>query len=179
MHRSLSEMPLAPGKAEFEQVVRAYANDLFRYLYWLCRDRALAEDLVQETFARAWAGWEDQRDEKAVRAWLYTIARNEHARTYERKRLDVDPEVELDTLVAAPARDPVLALDLRKAFATLPEAFRDCLLLQVLGGFSSAEIAMASNATEEAVNMRLSRARRALRELLGPAQTATKTKAKP
>ena len=111
-------MPLAPGKAEFEQVVRAYANDLFRYLYWLCRDRTLAEDLVQETFARAWAGWEDQRDEKAVRAWLYTIARNEHARTYERKRLDVDPEVELDTLVAAPARDPVLALDLRKAFAT-------------------------------------------------------------
>ena len=56
-------MPLAPGKAEFEQVVRAYANDLFRYLYWLCRDRTLAEDLVQETFARAWAGWEDQRDE--------------------------------------------------------------------------------------------------------------------
>jgi RNA polymerase sigma-70 factor (ECF subfamily) len=172
-------MPLAPGKAEFEQVVRAYANDLFRYLYWLCRDRGLAEDLVQETFARAWAAWQDQRDEKAVRAWLYTIARNEHARTYERKRLDVDPEVELDTLVAAPARDPALALDLRKALGALPEAFRDCLLLQVLGGLSSAEIAAAANATEEAVNMRLSRARRALREWLGPAQTATKTKAKP
>ena len=47
-----------PGKAEFEQVVRAYANDLFRYLYWLCRDRAQAEDLVQETFARAWKAWQ-------------------------------------------------------------------------------------------------------------------------
>src|SRR6187549_2691090 len=97
-----------PGKAEFEQVVRAYANDLFRYLYWLCRDRAQAEDLVQETFARAWAGWEAQRDEKAVKAWLYTIARNEHARLYEKKRPEVDPEAELDSLVAA-TRDPGLA----------------------------------------------------------------------
>jgi RNA polymerase sigma-70 factor (ECF subfamily) len=167
-----------PGKAEFEQVVRAYANDLFRYLYWLCRDRAQAEDLVQETFARAWAAWQGQRDEKAVKAWLYTIARNEHARLYERKRLDVDPDAELDALVAAP-RDPGLALDLRRAFAAIPEAFRDCLLLQVLGGLSSAEIATSSGATEEAVNMRLSRARRALRELLEPAQSATKPKAKP
>jgi RNA polymerase sigma-70 factor (ECF subfamily) len=168
-----------PGKAEFEQVVRAYANDLFRYLYWLCRDRAQAEDLVQETFARAWAAWQDQRDEKAVKAWLYTIARNEHARTHEKKRIEVDPEIELDALVAAPGRDPGLALDLRKAFAAIPEAFRDCLLLQVLGGLSSAEIATASGATEEAVNMRLSRARRALRELLEPAQSATKAKVKP
>jgi RNA polymerase sigma-70 factor (ECF subfamily) len=167
-----------PGKAEFEQVVRAYANDLFRYLYWLCRDRAQSEDLVQETFARAWAAWQGQRDEKAVKAWLYTIARNEHARLYERKRLDVDPDAELDALVAAP-RDPGLALDLRRAFAAIPEAFRDCLLLQVLGGLSSAEIATSSGATEEAVNMRLSRARRALRELLEPAQSATKPKAKP
>jgi len=48
-------IPSSSRKAEFEQVVRAYANDLFRYLYWLCRERAQAEDLVQETFARAWA----------------------------------------------------------------------------------------------------------------------------
>src|SRR5688572_13304564 len=132
-------MPL-PGKAEFEQVVRAYANDLFRYLYWLCRDRAQAEDLVQETFARAWAAWQAQPEEGAVKAWLYTIARNEHARLYARKRLDVDPDVELDALVAAP-HDPALAHDLRKAFGAIPTAFRDCLLLQVLGGLSSAEIA--------------------------------------
>src|SRR5690242_5106010 len=168
----------SPGKAEFEQVVRAYANDLFRYLYWLCRDRAQAEDLAQETFARAWAAWQDQRDEKAVKSWLYTIARNEHARLFEKKRLDVDPDVELDTLVGSPPRDPGLALDLRKVFGLLPEAFRDCLLLQVLGGLSSAEIAAASGATEEAVNMRLSRARRALRELLEPAQPSSKAKAR-
>src|SRR5258706_2268314 len=161
-------MPASPGQQAFDQVVRDYADDLFRYLYWLCRDRAQAEDLVQETFARAWAAWAQQHDEKAVKAWLFTIARHEHARLYERKALAVDPDVELDQLAAAP-RDPALAMDLRKAFGLLPAPFRDCLLLQVLGGLSSAEIAAAGGITEEAVNMRLSRARRTMRTLLDAA----------
>lgn len=172
-------MLFTSSKQRFEHVVRAYANDLFRYLYWLCHDRGLAEDLAQETFARAWAGWEDQRDEKAVKAWLFAIARNEHARTFERKRLDIDPEADLEAIVARGATDPAMAIDLRKAFGLLPAAFRDPLLLQVLGGFSSAEIAAASNVTEETINMRLSRARKALRALTdGAPGSARNTKAR-
>ncbi len=168
---------LSPSRqVQFEQVVRAYANDLFRYLYWLCRDRAQAEDLVQETFARAWSGWEDQRDEKAAKAWLYTIARREHARLFEKKRLDVDPDADLEQVLAHGAQDPSVSLDVRKCFGLIPEAFRDALLLQVLGGLSSAEIAATTNTTEEAVNMRLSRARKALRALLEgtPAQARSR-----
>lgn len=153
-------------QGDFEGVVRAYANDVFRYLYWLCRDRNLAEDLSQETFARAWQAWESQRDPKALKAWLFTIARNEHARLYEKKRPDIDPDAELDALVAHGAPDPGLAIDVRRAFALLPDAYREPLLLQVLGGFSSAEIAVTLEASEEAVNMRLTRARKALRSLL-------------
>lgn len=156
----------------FETVVRAYANDVFRYLYWLCRDRNVAEDLSQETFARAWAAWEGQRDEKALKAWLFTIARNEHARLYERKRLDIDPDAELDAVVARNTSDPGLAIDLRRAFAQLPEAYREPLLLQVLGGLTSAEIAAASQVSEDAVNMRLMRARKALRQILEGAPAA-------
>jgi RNA polymerase sigma-70 factor (ECF subfamily) len=166
------DMFASPRRARFETVVRAYANDLFRYLYWLCRDRNLAEDLSQETFARAWAAWEDQRDEKALKAWLFTIARNEHARLYERKRLDIDPEAELDEIVSRAAADPGPGIDIRRALALLPEAYREPLLLQVLGGLSSAEIAGSLGSTEEAVNMRLTRARRTLREILGDAPTA-------
>jgi len=155
-----------PRHTEFENVVRAYATDVFRYLYWLCRDRSLAEDLSQETFARAWAAWESQRDPKAIKAWLFTIARNEHARLYERKPLDVDPDVELDTLVARGQSDPGQSIDVRRAFGLLPESYREPLLLQVLGGLTSAEIAATMESTEEAVNMRLSRARKALKSLL-------------
>ena len=159
-------MFLSVRSTGFETVVRAYANDVFRYLYWLCRDRNVAEDLSQETFARAWAAWEDQRDEKALKAWLFTIARHEHARLYERKRLDIDPDAELDAIVSRNASDPGLSIDIRRAFALLPEAYRESLLLQVLGGLTSAEIAAATRSTEDAVNMRLSRARKSLRQLL-------------
>jgi RNA polymerase sigma-70 factor (ECF subfamily) len=158
--------PSASRRIRFEQVVRAYSHDLFRYLYWLCRDRALAEDLVQETFARAWSAWEAQRDEKAVRAWLYTIARNENARFHGRKRPEVDAEANLEEIASGQPADPSLALDLRKAFGQLPAGYREPLLLQVLGGLSSAEIAAAIGVREEAVNMRLSRARRALAALM-------------
>jgi RNA polymerase sigma-70 factor, ECF subfamily len=170
------DMFASPRRARFETVVRAYANDVFRYLYWLCRDRNLAEDLSQETFARAWAAWEDQRDEKALKAWLFTIARNEHARLYERKRLDIDPEAELDEIVSRTATDPGLGIDIRRALSLLPETYREPLLLQVLGGMSSAEIAGSLGTTEEAVNMRLSRARRTLREMLGDAPAAPATR---
>ena len=166
-------------RRQFEHAVRAYANDLYRYLYWLCRDRARAEDLSQETFARAWAAWESQRDEKAVKAWLFAIARNEHARSYERKQLDVDADAELDAIVDRGLPDPALGIDLRKAFALLPEAYRDPLLLQVLGGFTSQEIATSLRVTEEAVNMRLSRARRALRTLIEGAPEDNARKATP
>jgi RNA polymerase sigma-70 factor (ECF subfamily) len=170
------DMFASSRRARFETVVRAYANDVFRYLYWLCRDRSLAEDLSQETFSRAWAAWEDQRDEKALKAWLFTIARNEHARLYERKRLDVDPDAELDAIVSRTASDPGLGLDIRKAFGLLPETYREPLLLQVLGGLSSAEIAASLGTSEEAVNMRLSRARRSMREMLDPPEAGTKRK---
>ena len=164
-------MFLSVRSTGFETVVRAYANDVFRYLYWLCRDRNLAEDLSQETFARAWAAWEDQRDAKALKAWLFTIARNEHARLYERKRLDVDPEADLEAIVSRTESDPAMAIDIRKAFGLLPEAYREPLLLQVLGGLTSAEIAAATRSTEDAVNMRLSRARKSLRQILEGAPT--------
>jgi len=162
-------------KKRFEQAVRAYSSDLFRYLYWTCRDRAQAEDLVQETFARAWSAWEDQQDEKAVKAWLFTIARREHARLFERQRLDMDDDADLDALPAIRPHDPGLAIDLARAFAALPLPYRDPLLLQVLGGLAASEIAAASGATEEAVLMRLSRARKALRTLLdAPAAQPTR-----
>lgn len=164
-------------KESFESVVRAYANDVFRFLYWLSRDRGVAEDLAQETFARAWAAWEDQRDEKAVKAWLFAIARREHARTHERKSLDIDPDVDLDELVARHATDPGLAIDLRRAFAALPVAYREALFLHVVAGLSGAEIAAAAGIGEDAVHARLSRGRKALRALLdaGPrAMPATK-----
>lgn len=154
-------------RRSFETAVRAHAPDLYRYGFWLCRDRFVAEDLVQETFVRAWKAWGDLRDEKAVKAWLFSILHREHARLYERKRLEtaeLDPEAEW----AAAEQDVAAALSLREALERLPLAYREPLLMQVLGGFSCGEIAAALDISEAAVLQRVSRARRGLRETLAP-----------
>jgi RNA polymerase sigma-70 factor, ECF subfamily len=155
-------MPSAREREEdFERTVRAWGADLYRFAYSLCRERFAAEDLVQEALARAWKGWEGLREPAAMKAWLFTIVRNEHARTFARKRVElVDADVyelDLPDLSAAAGAGPDAML------AALPLAYREPLVLQVLGGFSCREIAGMLETSEGAVMTRLCRARQALR----------------
>ena len=150
-------------QSKFESLVRAYSPELYRYAYWLCHDRFQAEDLVQETFARAWKSWDNLRDDMAAKSWFYTILRNEHARLFERKRFDIDDSQELDELVDRSGGDPAQELEVREALHALPRGYREPLVLQVLGGYSCAEIAATMNLSEGAVMTRLTRARMALR----------------
>jgi RNA polymerase sigma-70 factor (ECF subfamily) len=153
--------------SQFERVVRAYSAELYRFAYWLCRERFTAEDLVQETFARAWRSWNALRDERAVKSWLYTILRNEHARLYERKRMDIDDEQEIDVVPDAGYSAPFDGLEMRDALMKLAPDYREPLMLQAIGGFSCAEIAQMMNISEGAVMTRLTRARAMLRKLPG------------
>ena len=152
---------------QFESLVKAYSAELYRYGYWLCRDRFTAEDLVQETFARAWNAWSSLREERSAKNWLYTILRNEHARLYERKRLDVVEDLDLDLIEDRSLRSVSPELEMREALHTLPPTYREPLLLQVLGGFTCEEIAKITNTTPGAIMTRLSRARLALRKMSG------------
>jgi len=156
-------------KSQFETLVRAYSAELYRYAYWLCRERFQAEDLVQETFTRAWQSWGGLRDDKAVKSWLYTILRNEHARLFERKRIEIDENQELDEVVDSGGMNAHESFEMREAIEALPKSYREPLLLQVLGGFSCSEIAGTMDISEGAVMTRLTRARLALRKLTGKA----------
>ena len=80
------------------QLFESLRPDLLRFAQWLARDRALAEDIVQEALLRAWRSRDALKDPGAARPWLLTIVRREHARLYERKRLELVP---LDDAVAA------------------------------------------------------------------------------
>lgn len=150
------------GSAQFDQTVRAYGADLYRYAWWLVRDRFIAEELVQETFARAWKNWDSLADLGAVKSWLITILRNERARLYERKRLDISDDDPQD--LELPSHDrPGDHLELEQLVGELPPAYREPLVLQVLGGYDCREIAEMLGTTEGAVMTRLTRARQALR----------------
>ncbi len=161
-------MFINPERSKFEGVVKAYSAELYRYAYWLCRDRFTAEDVVQETFARAWQRWSGLRDDRAAKGWLYAILRNEHARLHERKQLAIDPDQELDTLMDNSGANAFDAFEMRDMLAALPETYREALTLQVIGGFSCAEMATMIGITEGAVMTRLTRARQAIRRLIDP-----------
>jgi len=168
---SLKDIRLKPGQIgmdnrhrQFEALVGAYAADLHRYAYWLCRQRELAEDLVQETFMRAWKSLDSLQDYTAAKSWLITILRREMARHFERRQLDL---TSLDDAVvehiASEASDPAEILLLRQVVANLPLEYREPLLLQVIGGFSCDEIATELGIKPGAVMTRLFRARQKLR----------------
>ena len=163
-------MFLQARQSDFETLVRAYSTELYRYAYWLVRDRFVAEDLVQETFLRAWKGWSSLKDASATRSWLYTILRRERARLYEKKsaRLETALDPEAEALLADPALSwAIEGMDVRQAMAALPETYREPLMLQVLGGFDCREIAAMLDTTEGAIMTRVSRARMAFRKLPG------------
>ena len=153
----------------YEQLVRHFHADVYRYGYWLCKDPDIAQDLVQETFLRAWKSLDSLLDAGAAKAWLITIVRRENARRFERRQFDYDDAAEQDSLPDTAQTSAEQDCDndtLRRHMAALAEEYREPLVLQVLGGFSSDEIAAVLQLNVNTVNTRLFRARKLLRDSL-------------
>ena len=161
-------------RRRFETLCETLRPDLLRFAFWLGRDRQLAEDVVQEALLRAWKSFDTLAEEGKSKSWLLTIVRRELARTFERKRLEV---TDLDALVAAEAsvlaaeEDAGLA-EMREAIFRLNDEYREPLVLQVLMGYSTKEIADQMGLQQGAVLTRLFRARARLRQELGIAPDA-------
>ncbi len=154
---------------QFEIIVNEYSKDLYRYGVWLTKDPQVAEDLVQETFLRAWKALDSLRDPKAVKSWLFTIYRRENARRFEKKRPDTTPidDVNVDKFIQLEddfAKTEVIAL--RESLKELPEEYLEPLLLQVLGGYTCDEIGDIMDIKSGAVMTRVFRARKKLRAIL-------------
>ena len=155
-------------RQRFDQIVGVHYQDMFRYAAWLSRDKAVAEDVVQEALLRAWKSLDSLREDAAAKPWLLTIVRRENARYFERKRLET---VDIDNLNAsqaallATAHDEGLD-DMRKAIYELDDDYREPLVLQVLMGYSTNEIAEQMGLKQGAVLTRLHRARAMLRKTM-------------
>ena len=162
-------LPVADASTALTRLFESLRPDLLRFAHWLARDRAIAEVIVQESLLRAWRSREGLKELSAARAWLLTIVRREHARLYERKRLEL---VSLDEVADGheaprqPEPDNDL-MTLRHAIMRLPLEYREPLVLQVLGGFSTEEISRELSLSNTAVLTRLFRARNKLRVLCG------------
>ena len=156
-------------RARFQALCQSLRPDLLRFAFWLARDRALAEDVVQETMIRAWKAQDSLLDEGAAKPWFLTIIRREYARTFERKRfvtVDVEELIAKEEPMLAAADDQELT-ELRAAIFKLPGEYREPLVMQVLMGYSTAEIAAELGLSNAAVLTRLFRARKQLRVMCG------------
>ena len=155
-------------RKRFDQIVSSNHPDMYRYAAWLSRDKAVAEDVVQEALIRAWKSLDSLRDEGSAKQWLLTIVRRENARYFERKRLET---IDIDNLTASQAA--LLAVeesdeldDMRQAIYALDDDYREPLVLQVLMGYSTKEIAEQMGLKQGAVLTRLHRARHMLKETI-------------
>jgi RNA polymerase sigma-70 factor, ECF subfamily len=160
------------GESAFAQLCDELRPDLFRFAFWLARDREVAEDVVQEALLRAWRSREALAEGAAAKPWLLTIVRREHARLYERKRFET---VQVDELVGSESPELGVAedqelLNVRRAIFALDDDYREPLVMQVLLGHSTEEIAIELGLTRGAVLTRLFRARQKLRLMLGLAE---------
>lgn len=158
-------------KARFERIVAVLHTDMFRYATWLSRDPSVAEDVVQEALLRAWKSLDALREDAAAKQWLLTIVRRENARYFERKRLetvDIDNLTPSQSAMLAESSNPDLD-DMRTAIYRLDDDYREPLVLQVLMGHSTKEIAELMGINPGAVLTRLHRARKKLRRLVSEA----------
>ena len=153
-------------RRRFDRVVSVFHQDMYRYAAWLSRDPGIAEEVVQEALLRAWKSLDALREDEAAKPWLLTIVRRENARYFERKRLET---VDIDNL--SPAQSAMLAAredtdleDLRQAIFKLEDDYREPLVLQVLMGHSTKEIAELMGMQQGAILTRLHRARLKLKD---------------
>lgn len=162
-------------QADFSSLVALYADDLYRYARWLCRDPHRAEDLVQDTLLRGWRSFASLREVASTKAWLITTLRREHFRQAETAQgqaqwLSLDdadaPLAEADLPTQALHIDH--QIDAERCLSRLPDVYREVLVLQIYFGHTTEEIATLLGTSETAVANRLLRARKALVQAAQP-----------
>ena len=167
---------------EFETVALVHLDALYRTALRLTRNRADAEDLVQEACLRAFRSFHRFNPGTNCRAWLFTILRNAFLNRVRREGREVlEGESTIGGMALENSADPraarenpeeeffqtVLHGDVDRALKALPLAFREAVVLADLEGLTYKEMAEVLNCPIGTVMSRLSRGRHLLRDALG------------
>lgn len=166
----------------FTDAVRENEGRIRAYIARMIGDADEADDLAQETFTRAHAGWADFRGEAKLTTWLYSIATHvslDYLKSAGRRRLKLTPPGELAEVMDGGEAggevrlSPPLLVDqaemgecVRGCVDELPPDQRMALLLHDIEGMTNAEVAEALGCTVAAAKTRLHRARKRLRGVM-------------
>jgi RNA polymerase sigma-70 factor (ECF subfamily) len=153
----------------FEGIVQRWQHRLVNLAYRFCRDRALADDMAQEAFLKAFLSLAAFRGESAFSTWLMAIALNTYRsrlRAEGQPLLSLDPErtfsTEMGALRGLIGRQDAEAV--RKAVLTLPDRYREAILLFYFEDKSVGDAASVLGIAEGTLKARLHRGRELLRQ---------------
>ena len=164
----------AEAKREFERLALPLIESLFNFACWLTRSQEEAEDLVQETYMKAWNGFALFRGESTLRTWIFRILRN--AFLSSRKdayaaRVESLDEERHEAFLPRTNETPESILvtqahlsAVREAIGEIPFAMREIIILREVEEMSYQEIGAILEIPIGTVMSRLARARQALRE---------------
>ena len=172
-------------EAAFRELVRRYERPVFSLVYRIVRDRALAEDLTQETFIKVLNGLKSYRPEFKFSSWIFKIANNAAIDQLRRRGLDTlsldgSPNAETPEEMGATALqvgsgdesplDEVASRELggaiERAISRLRPEYRSCIMLRHVEGYSYEEIAETLDLPLGTVKTYIHRARNELRVYL-------------
>ena len=156
-----------PGES-FERLAEPLRREIRLHCYRMLGSVHEAEDLVQETYLRAWRGF-DGFEGGSFRAWLYRIARDRALRELRRRRLPYQPLAEVDPMDGRAEEAHFTAEDVERVHAALDElaeGHREVLVLRYVEAMSYEEIARVVGCQVGTVRSRLHYAKRALRGVL-------------
>jgi len=151
--------------SDFEAVYREFYPFICRYSYSLCRNRALAEDLAQETFLKAMKHIGSFRGECRLEVWLCQIAKNTWY-TYQKKHARHQNLDELPFEPYTRDEDREAAMELHRALGSLEEPYREVVSLRALGELPFAQIAQLHGKTESWARVTFHRGKLKLREMM-------------
>lgn len=158
-------MPGSGSEWSFVDELERLIPELRAFARSLCRERELADDLVQDTCLKAWQAVDSFEPGAPMRPWLFRILRNEFYQYSRRswRSTTLDQDVAENTLVATVGLDAQIDFRvLQAAMSDLPDVQREALILVVAAGYTYEEAGEICNCSAGTIKSRVSRAREAV-----------------
>ena len=152
-----------------EKIYLNYKIEIFNYLYRSTLNKQLAEDLTQDTFLKAFKGFNQFRGNSSIKTWLFKIARNTYLNYIEKKSNKIEKSFDPIEFDIIDDTDNFSNLDerllIRKILYQLPEKARTLIVLRDMNDLSYKEIADIIDETEGQLKIGIFRARQKFKEL--------------
>lgn len=151
---------------DFEELYGAYAEDVYRYVFSLCGNSHIAEDVTSETFLKAIKAIGKFKGECSLRVWLCQIAKNTYYNLAKRNKVTAELTEELPDSESFEHRlmDKSQAMEIHRALHLLGDPYKEVFALRVFSGLSFAEIGAIFEKAENWARVTYHRAKNMLKE---------------